>query len=116
MPRDRIDSACRHGSQSVALPRVLYAAAKAASGTLGAAFGAFRREHDDETKHRHALLRDARSMGGHRAFNPRDEGALRFAPWFSLYSVHFVDSVQFESNPSGPTIDPGSSSRQDAGL
>ena len=32
---------------------------------------------------------------------PDDAGSLRFAPWFSLYSVHFVDSVQFESTPAG---------------
>jgi len=42
-------------------------------------------------------------MVGHRAFDSRDEGSLRFAPWLSLHSVHFVDSVQFESNPLRPT-------------
>jgi hypothetical protein len=39
----------------------------------------------------------------HRALTSRSDGALRFAACSSLYSIHFVDSVQFRSSPSGRT-------------
>jgi hypothetical protein len=84
------------------------------------AFGAFRREHDDEKKQRQASLRDARGAGEHRAFNPRDEGSSPSRPTsgsVAQLEAHSALTRDREgSNPSGPTTDPGSSSRQDAGL
>jgi hypothetical protein len=61
-------------------------------------------EVQGETGDRPRLHGTFAQRAGHPAFNRRDEGALRFAPWPSLDSVHFVDSVQFRSNPSRPTV------------